>query len=612
MLEQQSQQLIEQKIEITNTLFVENVTSSLLNNDLESLDASTLKLANIPDILYVRVLDDIGDALSEATSNSISTQNAFIKDLNNQMANFSLPSHESIKDQASSENHTFSINVDNRDLLVIEQEIKLKFADAPLANMQYVYDVSEANTIVSDAKQISFTLIAIELLISAAIATILGFNITRSLNDLTRAARKIANNEPAIIPEYNADSDEIGKLSNAMQHMQKKIIANTTQLKQTQQKALVASKAKSEFLAVMSHEIRTPLNGMIGSLNLINTDALSKEDTECIEMVKNSSDILITVINDILDFSKIEAGKFSLDQHTIDISQLLDNLDDFYRPLVENKGLEFHVKRTNLYDTYIKGDAIRIKQIINNFLNNAIKFTERGSITLSAERTPDNTLRIDIIDSGIGIHKEDLKNLFQDFSQLNIGNNRKYGGTGLGLAISKRLANLMHGNTFANSEYGKGSTFSVELSLPFISKEEYRKEHAQLDKHSDIVNKDLSAKVLLVEDNRTNQMIAKRLLEKTGCDVTIANNGVESIEKLQNEGFDIVLMDCQMPVMDGFEATMKIRRSGNNIPIIALTANAQDTDKKACFQAGMTDFLSKPFKPGILYQKIQANLISVN
>lgn len=611
MLEQQSQQLIEKNIDITNTLFIDNIKSSLINNDLESLDDSTLKLSNIKGILYVRVLDESGDTLSESTSPDMMNNKKTIKSIKQSITLFESTTQQLKNNEKLDQRNTYSITIGNRNLLIIDQEVKLKYFGASATYMQYVYDASESNIMIANAKKISFLLIVMELMISAAIAAFLGFNITRSLNNLTRAAHKIANNEPAIMPEQHEGHDEISQLSNAMYHMQKQIIANTRQLKQTQQKALVASKAKSEFLAVMSHEIRTPLNGMIGSLNLINTDHLNHEDAECIEMVRNSSDILITVINDILDFSKIEAGKFSLDQHAIHIKQLLDNIDDFYRPLVEKKGLNFNIKRENLEGVFIKGDVIRIKQIINNFINNAIKFTEKGSITLFATRTEKNTLAFDIIDTGIGIHEEDIQNLFKDFSQLNIGNNRKYGGTGLGLAISKRLANLMNGDTYASSEYGQGSTFSVELALPIITEAEYQKEHDQIDRRYENISRNLSAKVLLVEDNRTNQMIAKRLLEKTGCDVTIANNGVESIEKLQNEDFDIVLMDCQMPVMDGFEATMKIRRSGNNIPIIALTANVQETDKKACFQAGMTDFLSKPFKPSILYQKIQANLISV-
>lgn len=604
MLTRQSQQLIEQKLSITNDLFAEGIRSSLLSNDLESLEDSILSIASLTDILCVQVVDEHQQVLSQASNPAIADGEAVLEHLKKQLN--IVPT-----DDAKHGSYVHAeIKVGDKKVLVVEQSIKLDYSDFELATLRYAYDQSSSHAILENARKVSFLLITVGLVISVLIATMLGFKITNALNRLTQAARNIASDKPASIPNHRHEKDEISQLSNAMLHMQQQITEHTYQLKQARKQALMSSKAKSEFLALMSHEIRTPLNGMIGSLNLIHIDRLSKDDAQCIEMVKHSSDILITVINDILDFSKIEAGKFSLDQHAIDLNGLLKSIEDFYRPLVENKGLAFYIQRTGLDDVYIKGDEIRIKQIINNFLNNAIKFTEKGSITLTATFTANKALRFDVTDTGIGIHKDDIQHLFTDFAQLNVGNNRQYGGTGLGLAISKRLANLMNGETFADSQYGKGSTFSVELRLPFMSKQAYQEQNAQLNDQQEQLGKDLSAKVLLVEDNRTNQIIAKRLLEKIGCDVTIANNGVESIERLQNGDFDIVLMDCQMPVMDGFEATMHIRQSGNTLPIIALTANAQDTDKQACFRAGMSDFVSKPFKPGLLYQKIQKHLRS--
>ncbi|HHC74495.1 MAG TPA: response regulator, partial [Thiothrix sp.] len=316
------------------------------------------------------------------------------------------------------------------------------------------------------------------------------------------------------------------------------------------------------------------------------------------------------VINDILDYSKIEAGKFSLDKHVLSVNKILSEVEEFYRSLVENKGLSFVVEKHKVDDLYIQGDAIRIKQILNNYLNNALKFTASGSITLVAKKLDNNEIYFAVVDTGIGINQSDLPNLFKDFAQLNTGSNRKFGGTGLGLAISRKLAHLMSGTTAVDSEYGKGSTFSVTLKLPIASQKIYEQENQKMNQTKAAVKSRLAIDVLLVEDNRTNQMIASRLLEKAGCHVVIANNGVESIEQLKHNAFDIILMDCQMPIMDGYEASLAIRKSGNQTPIIALTANAQQADREACLNAGMTDFLSKPFKPDVLYQKIRANLLA--
>jgi signal transduction histidine kinase/ActR/RegA family two-component response regulator len=595
-LQHQSNTLIDQNTQTTSRMFAEIVKTPLLGNDLTSLEDITLRLASMNNIVYIEVLDELRNPLSSALNISSHYKNESLQTTLTNALKYK-------------QNEVLVIN--DKKLLLFEEEIIIDLLGKnTLGYVRFVYDITGSLTTIENNLWGSIAIIALELLFSALIASLLGFRVTQALDNLTQVANKISKDEDVEIPPYKDNGDEISALSKAMKLMQYNINERTQALSEAQQRALKASKAKSEFLAVMSHEIRTPLNGMIGSLNLIDTKQLPQRDAEYISMIKASSDILIAVINDILDYSKIEAGKFSLDKHVLSVNNMLAEVDEFYRSLIENKGLEFVVEKHNIDNLYIQGDAIRIKQILNNYLNNAIKFTAKGKITLIAKKLENNEVYFAVVDTGIGINKSDLPNLFKDFSQLNTGSNRKFGGTGLGLAISRKLANLMNGTTAVDSEYGKGSTFSVTLKLPIASQKIYEQENQKIDQTKEAAQNNLDADVLLVEDNRTNQMIASRLLEKAGCNVAIANNGVESIEQLQQKQFDIVLMDCQMPIMDGYEASQAIRKSGNHIPIIALTANAQQTDREACLNAGMTDFLSKPFKPDVLYQKIRANLLA--
>lgn len=595
-LQHQSNTLIDQNTQTTSRMFAEIVKTPLLGNDLTSLEDITLRLASMNNIVYIEVLDELRNPLSSALNISSHYKNESLQTTLTNALKYK-------------QNEVLVIN--DKKLLLFEEEIIIDLLGKnTLGYVRFVYDITGSLTTIENNLWGSIAIIALELLFSALIASLLGFRVTQALDNLTQVANKISKDENVEIPPYKDNGDEISALSKAMKLMQYNINERTQALSEAQQRALKASKAKSEFLAVMSHEIRTPLNGMIGSLNLIDTKQLPQRDAEYISMIKASSDILIAVINDILDYSKIEAGKFSLDKHVLSVNNMLAEVDEFYRSLIENKGLEFVVEKHNIDNLYIQGDAIRIKQILNNYLNNAIKFTAKGKITLIAKKLENNEVYFAVVDTGIGINKSDLPNLFKDFSQLNTGSNRKFGGTGLGLAISRKLANLMNGTTAVDSEYGKGSTFSVTLKLPIASQKIYEQENQKIDQTKEAAQNNLDADVLLVEDNRTNQMIASRLLEKAGCNVAIANNGVESIEQLQQKQFDIVLMDCQMPIMDGYEASQAIRKSGNHIPIIALTANAQQTDREACLNAGMTDFLSKPFKPDVLYQKIRANLLA--
>lgn len=392
-------------------------------------------------------------------------------------------------------------------------------------------------------------------------------------------------------------------------NLENQVTIRTQHLEKARLAEKQANEAKSEFLAIMSHEIRTPLNGMLGALNLIGETQLTIEEKGYLNTAKQSSDLLLMVINDILDYSKIESGKFSLNSTSIDLEDIAVNAGRVYRPLIENKGLQLQVNTEALAQRWVLGDGGRIAQIINNYMNNAIKFTEQGSITLTLKSDKEGRVLISVADTGMGIKQSDIEKLFQDFTQVHKGSNRQFGGSGLGLVICRKLAQLMQGDVSVTSEFGIGSEFHAELKLAPINKAAYLQAHKEKQVANQAQhNRWLKVKVLLVEDNKVNQLVAQKLLEKFGHEVIVANNGLEALQKIEVEQFDVVLMDCQMPVMDGFEATRKIREMGIETPIIALTANAQLSDQKACFAAGVNAFVSKPFKPEILMSAVQQAL----
>lgn len=396
-------------------------------------------------------------------------------------------------------------------------------------------------------------------------------------------------------------------------NLENQVAQRTEHLEKARLAEKQANEAKSEFLAIMSHEIRTPLNGMMGTLSLIDDHKLTPEEKGFLQTARHSSDLLLTVINDILDYSKIESGKFTLAQTPMDLQNLVQNAETVYAPLIKEKGLHFVLDTSGIEHRWMLGDTTRIAQIINNYMNNAIKFTQEGEIRLTIRAQANGLVDLAVSDTGLGIQAEDVAKLFQDFTQVYQGSNRQFGGTGLGLVICRKLAELMGGSVSVDSEYGQGSTFFAQLKLEPISEAAFHESEEQTaSEMAQHQTKALRGKILLVEDNKVNQMVAQKLLEKAGHEVMIANNGQEALDKVDEQAaFDMILMDCQMPVMDGFEATRKIREKGwRELPIIALTANAQSSDREACFLAGTDDFISKPFKPEFLLEKVTQTILA--
>ena len=382
------------------------------------------------------------------------------------------------------------------------------------------------------------------------------------------------------------------------------------------QEAVVADHAKSEFLANMSHEIRTPMNAIIGFSEILAEQDLTEEQKTHANIIRESSDSLLTLINDILDFSKIETGKLDVEITDCSVGQLLAKIESLLRPQAAEKGLEFEVRQCGPVPANIRTDAVRLRQCLINLANNAIKFTEKGHVyvnVLMENIKNDPYIRFDVEDTGIGIPSDKQELIFEAFEQADTGTSRKFGGTGLGLAITRQLTSLLGGQLAVVSEEAKGSVFSITIpagvdveSGPMLDKDELLN---QLMQAHDIPQQEkFSGSVLVAEDSPTNQMLIKLLLEQSGLDVTIAQDGRLALEKALSTHFDLIFMDIQMPNMNGYDATRNIRTEGIEIPIIALTAHAMKGDDEKCFAAGCSDYLTKPINQKQLLKTIRKHI----
>lgn len=386
------------------------------------------------------------------------------------------------------------------------------------------------------------------------------------------------------------------------------------------EEALSANAAKSEFLANMSHEIRTPMNAIIGFSEVLTQEDLTEEQHKCTKIILQGGNNLLELINDILDFSKIEAGKLETEIVDCSLGQILSSVESLLGPAAHEKGLKFKILPCGELPTQIRTDPTRLKQCLINLVNNAIKFTEKGHIyvNVSLEYQKDNEpfIRFDIEDTGIGIEPGKQEEIFDVFSQADASDTRKFGGTGLGLAITKQLAKLLGGDVSVSSQPGKGSVFS--LMIPAGADIE---EQELLDKYESIKSSSdeskppsqykLTGRILVAEDKPSSQTLIATLLQNAGCEPVIVSDGLEAISKAECEDFDLILMDMQMPRMDGYEATRALRKQGVTVPIIAVTAHALKGDCEKCIGAGCDDYIAKPIKHKKLYEMIARYLMPV-
>ena len=431
-----------------------------------------------------------------------------------------------------------------------------------------------------------------------------------------------------LVKSYNQQLIESIRLKITNQGLIEDLSAHNAELEVARDEAQLASVAKTEFLARMSHEIRTPMHAVLGMTDMLRKTQMDSHQESVVKTLKSSGESLLKLINDLLDVSKIEAGSLELEVVSFNLNSMISSLMANQKVLSDNKGLQLEYSIDERLPECILGDSHRLSQVLTNLSGNAIKFTDTGKVSIDICKLEIDTeakLCIEVSDTGAGIEEGRIDTIFDVFQQADGSITRRFGGTGLGLSIARDFIEAMGGEITVSSQVGQGSTFKVVVPLEEpedglqsdtvvsisatdtdADEDDAESAHAQQNaNYRGNINKFKGLYVLIAEDNLVNQMLMEAMLDEFECEVCVANNGEEALQELQAKKFDIVFMDCQMPVLDGFNATKQARDKGVNLPIIAVTANAMQGDKAACLAAGMSDYVAKPFESQTIFNMLE-------